>query len=213
MRKDIYDATNLKDINELKRLYPETYDKVKNILLEVRKFPDRYDIGIHHTEKRKIEGIIKNGLIISEKDYEIGAGKISLENSVAKLGANNEPKMSDEEYLRFIDDVFTVMCLDTKYGSSSILTITPSNKRFLSETFYEGRTPYKILLTDFFLLALEVEGSFYSGQAKIQMRDCHIPDFNKIANEKLREMQIEQLTKLKMSIVSTKDEKSNAHKF
>lgn len=204
MREDIYPVFEVKrSIEELKKLYPYEYKKVKEILLTVRNLlSENYVIGIHHTEKDSIEKIINNGLKIYEKSYEIGTGKIKLENSIAKLGTTkyhpfSKQNISDEEYLRFIDDVFNVICMDTKYGSSSILTITPLSSNVLSDINYEENIPYRILLREFFILAVEVDGNFYLNQAKISVKDCRIPNFQQKADEILNNMRIVQLAELK----------------
>ncbi len=219
MIEDIYPSFEKKrSIEELKTIYPSEYEKVKEIFLEIRNLPENYTIGIHHTEKNNIEGIINNGLSIHEKSFEIGSEKIKLENSVAKLGTTkyqpfSKQNISDEEYLKFIDDIFTVICMDTKYGSSSILIITPLSGRVLSGTYYEGNTPYKILLREFFILAVEVVGSFSLNQAKMRVKDCRIPDFQQKANEKLNNMQIAQLAELRKLIAFSYGKEENKGKL
>ncbi|MDE5630493.1 MAG: hypothetical protein K2I70_02730, partial [Bacilli bacterium] len=187
-------------------LYPSEYDKVKEVLLEIRNLPENYVIGIHHTNKYAIEGITNNGLKIYEKDYEIGSGKITLENSVKKLGTtkhqgSSKQNIPDEEYLKFIDDVFSEICTDTIYGSSSIITITPLSGKVLSNKFYEKNTPYKVLLREFFILTITVDGEFSFNQAKMKVKNCTIPDFQQKANEKLNKMKIAQLTELRNLVV------------
>lgn len=214
MKMKEYDKLALENttrIDMLKRLYSIEYNKVKEILLEIRKLKENYAIGIHHTTKYAIDDILNNGLKIYRKSYETDDGKIILENNIEQLGTTksqvfSKENISDEDYLEFIDRVFSAICTDTIYGSSSILTITPLKGQILIGAYYEKEVPYKILPREFFILATKVDKNFSSSQAEIRIKECMIPDFQQNAQEKLNNMRISQLTELKNFITNTSGE-------